>query len=364
MALTAEARGWTIEEARSSREAADAVGRVAAKLAAERPEVFVGSVVSDDPLGSPMLLVKGLADQFVFDLIAKEEVKINVLDRQPFSFSELQERKSKVHRALQSAGYNDLATSAGIQNAGAVRVVVSKHPNLPSSESSILAFLPEEVRDSTDVFVSEGPVAVNESNRAFGGMRVADGGWDECTSGWSLEVYTWGAALPYFVTTAAHCEGIDGIRQPGVGIHSFPFYSEYLSYFGDVEIHTTNVDIKPWFYGSDTEIRTVLSWEPFPDISVGETICFYSRVQGHRDCSARVQNIWMYCGNSVNMTVMDTHITTGGDSGGGWFWANKAYGSHGGYCDGRSSFMSVDFIDEALNPTLPPGFFVRLYLAN
>jgi hypothetical protein len=56
LALIAEARGWTIEEARASREAADAVGRVAVKLEAERPEIFVGSIVSDDPLGSPILL--------------------------------------------------------------------------------------------------------------------------------------------------------------------------------------------------------------------------------------------------------------------------------------------------------------------
>ena len=212
--------------------------------------------------------------------------------------------------------------------------------------------------------VSEEPVVVNENN-AHGGMRnyVNDTPWH--TSGWSLEVYTWGASAPYFVTTAAHTpNNVNFIQDPRFGLNSYPFYSEYLGFWGDIQAHTTSAIILPAFYYSSDiyNARAVLSWEPFAGISIGESVCHFSRVQNSSDC-AIVQDIWRACGEA-GLTVMDKHITVSGDSGSGWFRGHKAFGAHQGYCGGRSSWMPVDFIDEALNRTLPPGFYVRLYLSG
>jgi hypothetical protein len=50
---------------------------------------------------------------------------------------------------------------------------------------------------------------------------------------------------------------------------------------------------------------------------------------------------------------MDLYITQDGDSGSGWSWGNRAYGSHKGRCTyggaTRSVYSNADRFDEALN---------------
>jgi streptogrisin C len=365
LALVAKTAGWTIAQARANYEASEAVGRVAVELASKRPDIFVGSVISEDPYGSPTLLVKGQADQFVYDLVAQEEVKIDILDEQPFSFSELQARKRKVHQALVDMGYQYIATSANILYSGDIMAVVTKQFGLPLQRSDILTFLPEDLRDSTSVIVRDEVIAATDD--AYGGMRVTDGGVDECTSGWSLELYTWGASEPWGVTTAGHCSGIDGIRQPGVGIHNFPYFSQHQGDWGDVEVHITNTTIKPKFYSSYSHISNVYSVEAAASISINEWVCMFSRKQMDTFCN-QVEDNSMSCKPGSydldRLVQMDDREAEGGDSGASWYYATKAYGGHVGYCDSLDVFSVADYFDEALNPTLPAGFAVRVLLKD
>lgn len=43
----------------------------------------------------------------------------------------------------------------------------------------------------------------------------------------------------------------------------------------------------------------------------------------------------------------------GGDSGGPWYFGNKAYGAHQGNCDTRDSFSKASHFDEALGIFVP-----------
>ena len=105
IALAAEARGWTIEEAAADHRAAEIVGRIAGQVAAERPDMFIGSMLSPEPGGAPALYIKGPADEFVRTLVANAEIDIRIVDNQPFSLEELEERKLQVHRALEAYGF-------------------------------------------------------------------------------------------------------------------------------------------------------------------------------------------------------------------------------------------------------------------
>jgi len=49
---------------------------------------------------------------------------------------------------------------------------------------------------------------------------------------------------------------------------------------------------------------------------------------------------------------MNAGFTINGDSGGGWSYANTAFGSHVGLCDGKSVFSVADYFDEALGLTV------------
>ncbi len=342
--LVAQEKGWTIEQARADRAAADAVGRVAAALAVTRPDIFVGSVVADEPGGEPTLLVKGRADQFVHDLIAKEDLPIRLADRQPFSLSELQDRRLRVQRTLENLGYREIGISAGIQDAGKVEVLVRKKQGLPSRAGDVISLLPEELRASTTLELTDEPVCVYEE--AFGGMLLTRNGYAACTSGWSLAVNILGWIVPIGVTTAGHCSNsINGILHPGHGVHNFTYQNQHVGHLGDVQWHTSNEPILAEFYADNYDIRDTNSVEPWASISVGETICMYSRLQWKRRC-LDVDSTWIACigaaGFVDRMVRMDGDVTVLGDSGTGWSWGTRAYGGHSGNCGPKDIFTPAE----------------------
>jgi hypothetical protein len=57
---------------------------------------------------------------------------------------------------------------------------------------------------------------------------------------------------------------------------------------------------------------------------------------------------------------MDQEVTVVGDSGTGWSWNNTAYGSLMGAVDGGDLFSAAALYDDALNPELPPDWYVTV----
>ena len=349
LALTAKAKGWTIEQAADDRAAADAVGRVAEQVAARRPEVFVGSAVSPDPGGPPALYIKGRADQLVRTLAADAEVTVTIIENQPFSFAELEDRKMKVHRSLEAQGFKSVSTGFSITERGRIRAGVTRQPGASADAAAIRSRLPDSVRADTTVTVSDAPIVVDE--HAFGGMLVRDDGVDECTSGWSVV----NGAGTTGVTTAGHCDGINQIVEPGAGTWDLTHQSEHRGVWGDVEWKTSTHIEPAQFYASATDVRNVNAVEARANISVGETVCQYGRFSNSRNCSLEVQGVSQACTNrgvfNDRLVLMNGDVGIPGDSGGGWSFANTAYGSHKGNCadvPGREVFSVADLYDEAL----------------
>lgn len=159
LALSAEARGWTIEEARAHAVSGEVAGRLAGEIATRWPEIFIGSALSDQPYGPPTIYIKGAAPGEFLSLVAAEEVPVLIVDNQPFSFDELGERSRKVHRALLAMGFESVASGSPIAGQGMIDAAVTRKPGLPDNEDSIKAALPSNIRDSVNVTVSDCPVA-------------------------------------------------------------------------------------------------------------------------------------------------------------------------------------------------------------
>ncbi len=157
-ALVAEAKGWTIEEAAADYRAAEAVGDIAVQVAAERPDIFVGSVLSPEPGGAPSLYIKGPTDEFVRDLVADSEIEIKIVDNQPYSFDELKDRASQVARALQAQGFQYVSAGFSIDGAGQIKAAVTREPGLPGDAAEILSALPISLRASVTLTVSDAPI--------------------------------------------------------------------------------------------------------------------------------------------------------------------------------------------------------------
>ncbi|TQV86288.1 hypothetical protein FKG94_01695 [Exilibacterium tricleocarpae] len=348
--LVANAKGWTIAEAAADFKAAEAIGAIAVRLAATRPDLYVGSVLAEEPGGVPSLYVKGTGEKDVYDLVAKSGIEVNIVEKQPYSFDELEQRKLQVHSTLAEMGYENIATSFDFQAGGKIHAAVSRQYGLPEQASQLRSTLPKSLRDDVSITVSDEPVAVDLF--AYGGMAVRDDGVFECTAGWSVE----NGAGTTGVTTAGHCTGINQIEHPGIGLHAMTHQSEHRGIWGDIEWKTTVAIESAEFYATAASIRDVTSIEPRAGISVGESICFYGRSSNSRDCSFDVSATSVSCTVSGvfndRLVRMNGNSAIGGDSGGGWSFNFRAYGSVKGICGGGSVFSVADLYDEALGVTV------------
>ncbi|MFI6712428.1 S1 family peptidase [Nonomuraea sp. NPDC050478] len=346
--LVAEGKGWTLAQAAADRKAAEAVGDVAAKVARERPEIFVGSAVNPLPGGAPTLYVKGPADAFVDRLVAGADVDIDVVDGQPYSFGELEERQLTVHKALVAYGFTSVATSVDIVGAGRIPAQVTETPGVDSRPEAVLSAMPQGLRPHIDLAVRDEPVTSLEFG--FGGERVRGGG-SQCTSGWPILA---NGVLPG-ITTAGHCDGMNEIDWTDAGL-SFPITPQFQHRraWGDVEYHFGVPVLAGIFYASSADVREARSVEPVAAISLGESVCQYGRSSNVRHCTPDVDSVSVTCTfapfpfPTERLVGTDNDVGISGDSGGGWSFNDTAYGSHVGNCDNGEVFSAADYYDEAL----------------
>lgn len=348
--MVAKERGWTLSQARDHYMSAEIVGEKAALVALNRPDAFIGSALSDDPTGSPMLFIKGTPDDYILGLISDAGRPITIIDNQPFSFDELETRKLAVHRTFEALGFNYIVTSYDFQRQGHISVEVTKEPGLQSAAEELVSLLPDEIRDAVTIVVSDKPVA--EDHAAFGGMWLRDDGVNECTSGFSVRRVS--NSTPG-VTGAGHCTGINQVNHPGHGIHTLSSQQEHRGEWGDVEWYTSTQAEPDDFYATATIIRDVSAVEARAAISVGESICVYGRASNSQNCSMDVNDASVSC--TINGVFNDRLVlmssgatTTNGDSGGPWYFSTKAFGGHKGKCGllARNAFSVADLFDEAI----------------
>ena len=350
LALVAAARSWTLQQAMAHRAISDEFGRIQEQIATDRPGLYAGAELSAVPDGAPTLYIKGNADEFVRGLVDSAGFSIQVIEGRPFSWQELEARSIRLNRQLAGLGFGDIVTSFD-ESTSIVEAVVTRGPGRASaSAEEVLAMLPAEFRSGIRLALIDEDVAIDE--HAYGGMWVRDDGVNECTSGWSVT-----NGVTTGVTTAGHCAGINQIREPGVGVHALVHQGEHRGQWGDVEWKTSTHIEPDDFYATATEVRDVAAVEPRGNITVGEAVCVYGRSSNSRDCSHTVFRTSISCTNSGvfndRLVAMNAKNTTiGGDSGGGWSFNFRAYGSHKGGCTVnnavRNVFSVADLYDEAL----------------
>jgi hypothetical protein len=342
-----------VAQAAADRRAADIVGAVAGQVAREQPDAFVGSAVSPVPGGAPSLYIKGPASAFVRQLVAAAGIPIEIVDRQPYSFSELEARQLAVHQALLAYGFRQVATGADVTRAGRIPAEVTREPAIDSTPAAVRAALPAALRSSVDLTVTDAPVTGLEF--AFGGERVRSN-TSECTSGWPV-INTAGTVVG--ISTAGHCTGMNEIDMTCCGLtFTLTHQGEHRTAFGDVEWKTSNAIVLPGvFYASASEQRVATSVEPVANISVGESVCQYGRSSNVRHCSPDIATVSVTCtfGSFTTQRLAQTDNDVGipGDSGGGWSNGTVAFGSHVGNCGiNREVFSVADHYDSALGVTV------------
>lgn len=345
----AAAEGITVDEPATNFAVSEALAEVAIEASNRWPDQFVGSASSADGAG-PTLYVKGGAPA---ELVKLADTKgVRVVDGQPHSFAELEEREIKVHQAVVDLGYQFATSSFDVEDGRWVDVnVAGRADGGFLSPDEIIASMPAGLRKDIRVTVDQGTEGYGELS-SFGGMWLRAGGANTCTSGWAVE-RTYSTALTG-ISTAGHCAGIDHIVHPGDGSHTTDFVDSHRGAYGDIEWHTTPQSEPDNFYASASDVRDVASVAQIAGIGVDDYVCFYGRSSNDQFCGLQVEDVSISCtvGGVTNNRLVQMDVTgpaTGGDSGGPFFYGTKAYGSVKGFCASKLSFSAAAHYDAAIS---------------
>lgn len=155
----AKANGWTLAQARANHRSTVAVGRLAQAIANRAPGTLVGSALSEDPEGAPTIYLKGPTPAFVHELVAQSSVPILVVDDQPFSSDELEERDIRVQQAFLAFGLLHFSVSSGLTDGGVIQVGLSRTSRFTDAEvAAIVAALPQDLQASVVITVIDPPI--------------------------------------------------------------------------------------------------------------------------------------------------------------------------------------------------------------
>jgi hypothetical protein len=158
----AEARGWTLEEAQLYQDKTDAAGEVSERLSLERPDVFVGGAVGPEPSDAPRMYIKGVADDGVYAIVGAAPFEIRVIDRQPYSRDDIDQRQSLLADELLALGFLNFAIGTDIQREGLMEATVQRTEGAPGSVEELLAALPASLRERISVrLIDEPAVTLN-----------------------------------------------------------------------------------------------------------------------------------------------------------------------------------------------------------
>jgi len=350
--LSIKDSNWSLEDAKAQRMVSEVLDEAIDILLPLIGDNYIGSAVSMSPGQPPMIYIKGEVSQAVREQIP-DGILINTTNM--YSLAELKERKKQTLGALRSLGYVEMGLGIDIKR-NAVNVTVMQPKEGPASlliyPQDVIDALPRSLQNNIFIKFGSEPFAVMENS--FGGISVLRNNSVGCTTGWSVEDGSGNTG----VTTAAHCYRPTEIQHWGGDTHSILLEGAHVGDHGDVAWYSSDADDLAYFYfdGLANEVREVQSVATAAKIKINTKICIYGLGTNSRDCSARVLEINFDCVTPSytkgNLVKMNKHITTGGDSGGGWSFNNTAFGSHVGVCEGMSVFTPAHQFNDAIGVTV------------
>ena len=157
----ARSNGWTMDQARAYIRTEAALDDVLAAIEAQAPGILTGAGVAPDPEAPPPMRVKGPTPPTIDAIVAGADVPILLVDDQPWSFDENDERLSRVQQALLALdprlGFFKLTVD--ITRRGTIEASVARASGITDEEAAaIVASLPEDLRDGVELTVIDPPI--------------------------------------------------------------------------------------------------------------------------------------------------------------------------------------------------------------
>ncbi|MCF6473491.1 hypothetical protein FAF44_34655 [Nonomuraea sp. MG754425] len=304
------------------------------KLRESFPAEFAGAERESDGSGVWFGFKDEVPDEAV-RLARTLPVTVRLQGGQGFSETEIAQAKTLVHADINKrAGVAGNATSYDVRT-GAINVEVEYAATARSAEQpealATVAATAVPLAGRMHVNVTKADLDSGDED------KIVRGGahFDDCTTGFILR----GIPSPHHkrVATAGHCGKPKSYRyyqnhSSDGGATSTKRMWWHYGKWGDLAYYTTGAYTgSPTFYSAWHTKRSVTSRSGRP--SVGDYVCHFGKSSG-RSCSYVHISDLDYSGVEGRVVVRD-YVSEGGDSGGPWYYGNKAIGIHSGW---KSSF--------------------------
>lgn len=327
------------------------------------PDLFVGAgLTRDNSRTGGFLIFTKMPSPEVVEQVAKLPMDVEIRYGARWSQAALEAASEKViEAAMHSPGVGTVVTSLD-REAGQVVVMYATDgdqvPDVEELSRNVAAASQAStgngsgpgVRVVRDDEVSKGEYEVVVQ----GGRVLRQGGTDMCTSGYSATKNGNQGLI-----TANHCpDNLDYIGHAS----AITFGSGGYAAETDMQFHraTTGNTAEAKFQANSGDVRTVGS---VSNPVAGQQICMYGVTSGYNCsyvldtglCRTNDLGTGQYCGLATSVD----RITTGGDSGGPWFYSYTAKGTHTGSFSyqgaTRSWFTQIGRAANQINATIMTG---------
>lgn len=155
----ARSNGWTMDQARAYVRTNAALDAVLDAIEAEAPGIITGSGFAEDPEAPPTIWIKGPSTPAIDAIIAGADVPILLVDDQPWSFDENDERLIRVQQAFAALDLGLIHLTVDITRRSRIEASVARTSGITEEEAAaIVASLPEDLRADVDLTVIDPPI--------------------------------------------------------------------------------------------------------------------------------------------------------------------------------------------------------------
>lgn len=327
------------------------IGQAIAALRDGEPSTFAGAWVEHTPKWQVIVrtTAAGPSATAVEGYFSASTIPVTVKSDAPWSEQQALSNLQAMEEALEGT-FDEYTLYLDPREPKGVTVSVRIPSNMVGSTPAQLnRLLPDLVTEkSSAVGWHDGPLSRKEA--VYGGAEIQFRNNDDlhCTTGFAVETSRGLTGL----LTAEHCsdDGDVDYHSPDDDDYAMTFVAGRDDDSGDFAWYTTGEVEDNRIYSAPNTLRNITSYEDdFDDLFIGQQICRYGRKTGAKCDTIRVLR------ENVNEVLMEKNIAEGGDSGGPWFFGNKAYGVHEGerYSWGhRDAWSSVAFLEDSISVTV------------
>lgn len=351
-AATAKELGMTVDEVIAMTDWQGGFNDVTDQVQERFPDNYAGAEIAEDGVTGRVHFT-GTVPPGAEDLIKSFDPRVELVIDKTYSEAEVGRRLEDAYRSvLESEGVlNGVAYADDKGTALVITVqVVELGRDVSQTQRALHATATEKGGMPVNLTVTTEDLGGTEASMRGGGKLDLVSGSAHCTAGFVVKSAT---SSVYGMSTASHCVSGSSLLFSNQGSSAKTrIYLYNRSTSRDVAWYNNGGSLTPtrqFNYDYDRFRAVTATANP----KVGTIVSNFGRTSGYKGTGLTVWKQQICANSYCGLTATSAYRTAGGDSGGPWFRAAKALGTHHGYTTisgaRRSLFAPVTSLDAYLN---------------